>query len=481
MKKILFRPLILFFFFALFSFLMLPSSASAGKKVFKQVWKNELLYVSEQRFFDNGKKIIATYYGSGINYIYILDALNGKVLYYVAAKGNGDVSHDGKYLAVMLPSSAGKTSTTISIYDMQNFGLYKEIPLPYPEKLPYSYKDLKVFFSADGKELFTSVFVTDTSGFGPYPGYGCNNLLIINIENLERTEIKLGNEGRLKGLLTSKDSKYHVVLTERYDGRSFYLATTVYDAKTHKKLPYGVTMIWAEDNCYGIEERHTSTPFHFSSDNKLYVGGKQDIRDNWGDLIGHTHHIRVFDLDAGGKLVNDCKKDDGFGGAVSFLDHDDCIFRLGWNKEQGYNYRIYNFSNCSVLEDFWTPLLLSDYHNGCYLANGMGEIVGIEEGILGGEGGIAAYTIDSTGSVASSSAIVSNLFVDKELLRFTLSLPSFSHCLIKIFDNSGKELSVVAEGDYVGENVFNYNIQNLPAGVYFLRVNDKSFKFIIAR
>jgi hypothetical protein len=472
MKKILFRPLTSFLFFVLFGFLMLPSSATSAGKVFKQVWKNDQVYGQEQRFSDDGTKIIVIYYGSSINYIYVLDALNGKILYYTSAIGNGTISHDGKYLAVMLPSSS-VTSPTILLYDTQNFGLYKEIPLPYSYK---SYKNQKVFFSADDKELYTSVFILDTSGSTPYP-YGNGKLLVLNIESLKLTEIELGHETRFDSLLTSKDGKYYVVLTEQHDDSYYqapYLLTTVYDAKTHKAL-YGLTMSWYEYNGY-IDERYTSTPFHLSDDNKLYVKCKEDIRDNYGDIIGRTHHIKVFDLDAEGKLVNECKKDDDFGSKVSFLDNDNYIFILGSNEEQGFNYRIYDFSNCSVLEDFWTPLYLLDYHNGYYLAD---TTKSIGDGVT--EVNIGVYTIDSTGSVSSYSAIVSNFFVDKEFLRFTLFLPSFSHCLIKIFDNSGKELCIVAEGDYVGENVFSYNIQNLPAGVYFLRVNDKSFKFIIAR
>ena len=115
MKKILFRPLTSFLFFVLFGFLMLPSSASAGKKVFKQVWENKPFNSEKQFFSYDGTKIIVLYGASMsdyINHIYVLDALNGKILYYTSAIGNGTISHDGKYLAVMLPISFGKTSST---------------------------------------------------------------------------------------------------------------------------------------------------------------------------------------------------------------------------------------------------------------------------------------------------------------------------------------------------------------------------------
>ncbi len=451
-----------FLFFVLFGFLMLPSSASAGKKVFKQVWKNNLVCGDEYRFSDDGTKvIIISSENSGsiigyINYIYILDALNGKLLYYTTAKGNGVISHDGKYLAVMLPISSGTTSPTISLYNTQNFEFYKEIPLPYTYK---SYLDKKVFFSADDKELYTSVFVHDSSGSTPYPAYGWSKFLVLNIESLERKEIELGygDHIRLNNLLVSKDGKYYVLFTRQYPSSK----TVAYDASTHTVLG-NFTFYW-----YEKDDKLYASPFHLSSDNKLYVRGKETV---WIDDEEYklTSHIKIFDLDDGGKLVNDCIPPN-ICSSITFLDSGNCLFGTDYKSETKENkYLFYNFLNCESPEKspfIWATPNIVDYHNGYYLARG-----------------VEVYTIDSTGSVASSpAAMVSNLVVDKELLRFILSLPSFSHCLIKIFDNSGKELCVVAEGDYIGENVFSYNIQDLSSGIYFLRVNDESFKFVVAR
>ncbi len=474
MKKNFFRSLVPFSFLFLFSFLILPSSAASAGKVFKQVWKNNLVYGQEQRFSDDGTKVIVISDGASgsiigyINYISILDALSGKILHQTIAMGSATISHDGKYLAVMLPISSGEISTTISLYDTQNFEFYKEIPLPYTYK---SYLDKKVFFSADDKDLYTSVFVRDSSGTTPYPAYGWSKFLVLNIESLERKEIELGygDHIRLDNLLVSKDGKYYVVKTGGTPSN-----TKLYDASTHTVLGY-FSFVWSEKGSNGISRPVYSSPMHLSFDNKLYIGCKEKIWINmYKDEYELIPHIEIFDLDAGGKLVNDCIPPN-ICSRITFLDSGNCLFGTDYKSETKENkYLFYSFLNCEPPEKspfIWATPNFYDYYTGYYLAKSMGSI-----------GGVEVYTIDSISSVSSSpSAMVSNLFVNKELLRFTLFLPSFSHCLIKIFDNNGKELCVVAEGDYVGENVFSYNIQDFPSGVYFLRVNDESFKFIVAR
>ncbi len=475
MKKNFFRVFNSFLVITLLSFIMFSGDALARKE-FKKVWErqmnNEHLY-----FSDDGTKVVVKS-GSELR---ILDALTGKSLFHTKTKGNVAISHNGKYLAVpfQLDILSGKIHQSVCLYDLSSFELIKEIPLSYS----YSYyKNKSVYFSADDKNLYMSVFILDASDDVPYIGYGWSKLILLNIESQKEKELNIDKFSELYKLFVSKDGKYYILISRelgisKYDPP--HLVTTAYDATTNKKL-YDFTLSWREEYD-GISEEHTSSTFHLSDDNKLYIRYKKEI---WDDdlLVGHTNHIKVLDLDADGKTVSDCEREK-WGGIVCFMDNDNCLFNLEYNKEKGNNYYLWNFPSCSFLESFWEKMYLKDYHNGYYLAT-----FEIPVDTYSWTFGVGVYTLEEVaeeeeegdGGIVDTFTL-SSLSVNNNILKINLSFPKPMNCEIKLFDSTGKELDLISKGNFSGEQVFTYNIQGFPLGMYFVSVNGEMLKFMISR
>ncbi len=425
----------------------------AAKAQMTKVWEADTLDPNSNqsavplKFSYDGKKVICI-----DDYITILDVKDGKKLFSVSAQNDADISYDGRWLAVMHPYK-GKDQWNqpeyynyVAIYDIESdFKLVDSLPLKATPKggPPYPYA---VRFSPDGKKLYTTSFV--------YQGITLTVFDIATKEKLYSQDYVLGDGKRLE---VTSDGKYYVVSIRegyKYGAPSPPRYARVYDAATNKEL-YKIDI--------GSEELDEIG--RISKDNKLYTRT--------------INSIRVYDLNDKGELISECSI--GYPASV-------CL-----TKEQNYmihfspTYKVidgisieFELPSCKEINKFSLPARLEDSFNGLFLADIPSKV--IEDGSTHWYIPMIAL-FQYNGDIVENKGYSINIpeTVKEDILKIKINLNKPEYLKISLLDSSGKDIDIIKEGYFEGENDIEYNIKGLSQGIYFVQINDISYKFMVVR
>ncbi len=423
----------------------------AAKAQMTKVWETGAV-TGTPRFSYDGTKIISL---TGAHVV-VLDATNGKKLISIAAEGDGDISHDGRWLVVMNPLESSippkKYYNYIAIYDIaEDFKLIDSIP---SESVGGTggFGSYNVRFSPDDQKLYVLAPRWNPDQNSSEMIY--KHFSIWDMKSKEELYSKKYSSS-CRDLEVSSDGKYYVVGPNadppNYEEHTRHFL--VYEAATNKEL-------------YKFKSVEGDFPYNdldffiikgLSKDNKLYT------------MSWNYNRMKIYDLNDKANLVSECKIPPNFGGgAICIMSKN---YMISYRTGEDGNYKDmetseYDPLTCTELNNFTMDYtyLVDNYNDEYYVA------IFKDEGTAGQYyTGLFKYDSDIKDKAADNLLYPNP---SSGIITIPLENTQLNELKLIIHDTSGKE---VYASSIKGEKEIVLDVSGYAKGSYVIMLQGNGF------